>query len=154
MAVLQDAYDSLWDAIDNWAYFSGVFKRTYRFDGDDSPEINPKQAQLPALAIYPDPGTSRMALNRAHEHKFQLLLMIFTPTWNLENPFTYWQEIHKAAWQSDGGGGVPYVKNVTGFYPENDSQVDFDRIILDGGKATLTTLRLTLKVRFNPQGSS
>lgn len=153
MSKLQNAYNSLWDAIDNWPYFDGVFKRTYRFNDDDSPEINPKIVQLPALAIFPDPAASKMVLNKSYEHGFKLVLMYFTPTWNLQNPLTYWEELHKAAWQSDGGGGTPYVKNVTGYYPENETQFDLDRIMLDGGKAILSALRMTLRVRFNPQGS-
>jgi hypothetical protein len=149
--VLTDARNALWDAIDNWPSFADVFKRSYKFDGDDSPEINPVLAQCPAIAVYPDPGTSKEVLNKIYEHSYHLLILLFTPTWSLTLPDQLWQELIKAAWKSDGGSGVPYVKAATGFYPENNFTVEQDRIFLKDGKATLTTLRLTLKVRFNPQ---
>ena len=155
MPILTDARNSLWDAIDNWPAFSGVFKRKYKFNGDDSPELNPNADQLPAIAIYPDPGVSRMVLNRAHQHDYRLLILVFTATWNLTKPDEYWQEIVKAAWQSAGDVGTPYVKLATGFYPQNDFTVDYDRIMLAGNppkKATLTTIGLSLQVRFDPQG--
>lgn len=150
--ILTTARNSLWDAIENWPALEGVFKRQYKFDGDDSPEVNPNASQLPAIMIYPDPGFARMVLNRAHEQDYKLLVMTFTSTWNLIKPDEYWQEIVKAAWKSDGDTGTPYVKLATGFYPRNNFTVDFDRITLDGRKATLTTIGLTLQVRFDPQG--
>ena len=152
MPILTDARNALWSAIEDWLPLSGVFKRYYKFDGDDSPELNPTADQLPAIAIYPDPGVSVMKLNRAHQHNYKLLVLLFTATWNLETPDTYWEEIVKAAWQSGGGGPAPYVKLTTGFYPETEISVDQDRILLDGVKATLTTIGLTLTVRYDPQG--
>lgn len=160
MPILTDARNALWDAIENWpALQSGgspIWKRSFKFDGDDSPEINPNASQLPAIAIYPEPGFAKMVLNKVQEQNYKLIVMLFTSTWNLSDPDTYWEEIVKAAWQSDGGGGTPYIKLATGFHPKTEITVDQHRIKVDPEgkptKATLTLIGLTLQVRFNPQG--
>lgn len=156
--ILTTARESVWDAIENWSGLqdaggNSVFQRMYKFDEDDSPEVNPRPGagELPAIAVFPDPGMTVQVKNRDYEHGYRLLALIFTETWNLTTSDLYWEQLIKALWQS-AAGGVPYVKAAVGLYPKNDVTIDVDRIKLDGKKALLTTVGFTLPVRFDPQG--
>lgn len=154
-----DARNACWDAVLNWSALQeggeSVFKRKYKFDDDDSPEVNPVANQLPAIALFPSPGDSLAndVKNRLHEFEYRLSWMVFTKTWNLTTHDTYWQQIMKAMFQSvsDVTPGVTYIKAATGFDPRETFQISTDRIMLDKTKALLTTIGFTLRVRFDPR---
>lgn len=159
-----DARNSCWDAVLNWPALQvsgvSVFKRKYKFDDDESPEVNPTVEQLPAIALFPTPGDSVAAdvLNRVHQFDYRLTFMLFTKTWNLTTHDTYWQAVMKALFQSADSAtpGVPYVKAATGFDPRETFKISTYRIMLSGAagvktKALLSMIGFTLRVRFDPR---
>lgn len=159
-----DARNSCWDAVLNWPALKvggeSIFRRKYRFDDDESPEVNPTVEQLPALALFPTPGDSvaQDVLNRVHQFDYRLTFILFTSTWNLETHDTYWQSVMRALFQSADSAtpGVPYVKAATGFDPREAFQIATDKIMLTSTagaktKALLSTISFTLRVRFDPR---
>lgn len=151
-----DARNAVWTAINNWSalQFSGtsLFRRFYQFDGDDQPELNPTKDELPAIAIWPDPSRGDMVLNKTTEHPYPLAIMFWTATWKLDTAETYVEGILDALWQSiHPDQTVAEVKRVTGFWPMNEFRVDYYRTKLKNTKAILTILRVTLRLRFDPQ---
>lgn len=157
-SILKSARNAVWDAVDNWSAFDGVFNQTYRFDEDaevdpenPQPLVNPTPDEIPALAIYPDPSNGKMVTNKQHEIPYKLIALMWTNTWYLDTSDYYSIEFYKSLWQSDGGTGTPYVKAVTKFWPMNEFSISQRRIWVDETKATLTRIGVTLRVRFDPQ---
>lgn len=161
MAALTDARNAIWDAVDNWSGLqsggSSVFKRTYRFDGDDSPEISPHPDQLPALAVEYADSTVFEAKNRTWEYDAGFRFLFWTTSWNLVNCELYELELIKALFQSSANG-TAYIVAATGFLPQNRFEIERTRVKISspkGGqevKAMETRIKFRLRVRFNALG--
>lgn len=152
-----NARNAVWSAIEAWAPLNAggasVFARLYKFDDDDGPEINPDETLLPAIAIWPDPSAGDIVLNKTHEHPYPLAVLIWTHSWKLETAEQYVEDVLNAIWRAKAGGNtVEEVRRVTGFPPMNPFRVNYYRQKLQNAKAILTVLRVTLRLRFNPQG--
>lgn len=152
---LKDARESVWDAILNWAELDGVWKRKYRHDesgGDDSPEIDPKPAQLPAIRIVPDASPVDAVLNRESEIQYSINIWIYGEKWYLPTLEGYVLEIIKSVFRpSTGTPATDYVKAATGYHPLNKFSIFPPAFIKrKDAKITRAGLRITLRVRFDP----
>ncbi len=155
MPALTDARLAIWDAVENWAGLQSggvsVFKRLYKFDGDDSPEISPHPDQLPALLVdRPDDGVSEEK-NRIWEWNAGFKFLMWTTSWNLANPELYEIELIKALFQS-AANGTPYIVAATGFLPQNNFSIKHTRVKIDDTKVIEMEMLFRLRVRFNALG--
>lgn len=154
MATLTAARNALWSAITNWPALT--FKKKYTFDSDASPQIQPKPDQCPAIAIFPQPQTADIVLNKISEMSYRLDVMVYTLGWNLPTAENLFHDLVKAVFQNGVGGagvGVSYVRAATGFDPLQQLALKIEATRLEGQHALKTTVTFALKVRFNPQAS-
>lgn len=158
--ILTTARNSVWDAIEHWPALidnnRSVFVRRYKFDDDAAPEVNPLPSQLPALALFPIEGQPTVqALQRKHQHRYNLQFQLFTSTWKLQNSDTYWIEIFKALFQSSpNNSNVTYIEAATSHPPFNDFTTTVQRSFTDNAKMLITNIDFALRVRFDPFSAS
>lgn len=157
MAMLTDARESLWDAIDNWPAVQALGLRQFR---------NEKKfgvvgmaptglGDLPAISILPSSVKPEWATNRAMSFEYVLDVRIYTNY--LDEAEDAVEKIWQALYQCrPDGETASYVKLATGYNPKQLA-ISIEPVAIGKEGANLclrTTLTVGLRPEQDPQGNT
>jgi hypothetical protein len=106
MAILTDARNGIWNAIENWAPLSGVFRRKFKFEkAGDVPAglVLPMPGDCPAISIFPIASPDGWQTNQTRKTMYTLQVSIFTANLTLPAGEALWEEVVRGIYQSRPG---------------------------------------------------
>lgn len=158
MAVLTDARNAVWQAIDNWPALLGVFKQSFRHEVEMMlQEMEPSISDFPCIAVTPAEVVPSWFTNQAQQWPYTLNVAIWTPDWILAPAEQLIEDVVSAIYKASATvGGPTYIKAATGFHPERLGPMTLQPMKLndsddgDGTKAIRTSIAITLRINRNP----
>jgi hypothetical protein len=163
MALLTDARNGLWQAIDNWPALklnagdakATVFRKTFRFDSDAPHQrmVMPSLSEMPCLAIRSVQVDPQWINNRQQGWPIAYLLTMWTAHWVLAQPEGLFEDVMNALYRSVNGSNVEYVRAATGYPVMSYGDVSFEPIEMgeqNGIKAIRTSWTVGLRTTKDP----
>lgn len=106
MAILTDARQAVWDAIDNWPTLSGAFRQKLRYEPDvtgklSNPESDePTGMDFPAIGVFPSVVNPAWLGNQVQFRPYSLSVQIWTAGWkSLPQNEQLWQDVIDAIYK-------------------------------------------------------
>lgn len=96
---------SLWDAIENWPAFDGVWKQVWKFESVGAmreQDLVPSRGRLPAVAIVPASAESGWVTNQEQAINYAVEIVIYTDRVDIRRGELLWQEMVRCLWQTPG----------------------------------------------------
>ena len=159
MAVLTDARNAVWQAIDNWPALANAFALKLKHDAEMSlmQDGEPSISDFPCIAITPADVVPNWFTNQSQFWPYTLNIAIWTPDWKIALAEDLVEKVVSAIYQASATpGGVPYIKAATGYHPERIGPMTMQPARLrntddgEGTQAMRTGIALTLRINRNP----
>lgn len=161
MAILTDARNAVWSAIDNYASLNGAFNQKFRYDKEQSTweNIEPSISDLSAIAIVPINMSPEWWTNRMQNWPYVLDVTLWTKNWHLEPAEELIEKVILAMYRATpSGSSVPYIKKATGYHPTKHGPATFQASRLtdakngQGTKVIITRMQVSLRIHRDPFG--
>lgn len=155
MAILTDARNAVWDAIDNWPALSGAFRQKIRFEPSQAGKLmmpakdEPSGVDFPAISVAPSAVNPVWLGNQVQFRPVSLSIQIWTSGWDsLPQNEQLWEDVVEAIYKAKpDGGGDTYIGSATAHGPYGFGNSRWVRVTFPNGqKAWSHTFDVVLKI--------